>query len=460
VTARTPQRNEALRALIEEANWTNHNFASSVNRVAAETGVVLHYDRTAVSHWLSGSCPRPSVRAIIAEALSRRLRRPVLVSDTGLGDTCGVPLPSVGGVTGVVAVLQLAKADLDPTKRTVLRTLPYCLDRTVLSGPSDPQPAGTSPAHVNGVHLDAIRTMTTAFAAADALFGGGHARSALTAYLATDVVPWLQAHAARDMGRQLLSAIATLTHLNGFMCFDNLHHGLAQRYYQVAQRLALEADDPTTHATVLRVMSMQAGFLGYHQHAISLAECAVTQAGTATAPAVRAAVLAQTAVAHAAASHRHEALSYLRAAEKCIFGATAASVNGDAADLAHYTGRVLADLGDLTGAEDALRQSLRLRPDTERRSRMLTIHRLAGVQLRRGLLDDACANWRHFLADYPSVHSARTECALFAMRMQLLPHARNTIVRTILQQVHRACPIFPPRPGLDSAEHQRPAQRW
>jgi tetratricopeptide (TPR) repeat protein len=458
VTVRTRKRNEALRILNEEANWTNDSFASAVNRVAAETGVVLHYDRTAVSHWLSGSCPRPAVRAIVAEALSRRLRRPVLVSDVGLEDTeHGVPPLAAVDVTGVVALLQLARADLDPTKRSALRTAPYCLDRTVLSG----LPAGrgdsrsTPPSQSSRVQLDAISMMTSAFATADAQFGGGHARSALTAYLVTDVAPWLQANAAKDIGRPLLSATAALTHLNGFMCFDNLNHALAQRYYQVARRLALEADDPITEAAVLRAMSMQACFLGYHRHAISLAECAVTRAGTETSPVVRVVALCQSAVAHAAASHRHEALASLRAAEECFSSATVP--NAVRADLAHYTGQVLADLGDLTGAEAALQHSLRLRPELERRSRMLTIHRLAGVQLRRGLLDDACASWRDFLADYGSVYSARAECALMAMRRQLLPHADSKIVQKALQQVHRAVAVPVPRAPFQAVADQSKA---
>jgi hypothetical protein len=356
VTVRTRKRNEALRILNEEANWTNDNFASAVNRVAAETGVVLHYDRTAVSHWLSGSCPRPAVRAIIAEALSRRLSRPILVSDIGLEKTeHGVPPLAAVDVTGVVALLQLARADLDTAKRSALRTAPYCLDRTVLSG----LPAGrgdsraTPPSPSSHSQLDAISTMTSAFATADAQFGGGHARSALTAYLVTDVAPWLQANA------------------------------------------------------------------------------------------------------HAAASHRHEALASLRAAEECFSSATVP--NAVRADLAHYTGQVLADLGDLTGAEAALQHLLRLRPELERRSRMLTIHRLAGVQLRRGLLDDACASWRDFLADYGSVYSARAECALMAMRRQLLPHAGSKIVQKALQQVHRAVTAPAPRAPFQAVADQSTA---
>ena len=47
-----PVVNGALAALIEEAGWTHAATAQHVNAVAAETGERIHYDRSAVGHWL------------------------------------------------------------------------------------------------------------------------------------------------------------------------------------------------------------------------------------------------------------------------------------------------------------------------------------------------------------------------------------------------------------------------
>lgn len=82
--ARTRAPNSALRALLEETEWTQAAFAHAITRLGAEVGLHLRYDRTSVAHWLRGSRPEPRVRHLIAEALSRRLGRPVAVADLGM----------------------------------------------------------------------------------------------------------------------------------------------------------------------------------------------------------------------------------------------------------------------------------------------------------------------------------------------------------------------------------------
>ena len=64
--------NEGLRRIVNESRWSQAQFAMAVNRVRAEAGVLLWYDESAVSHWMSGTRPRKTVRPFIHEALSRR----------------------------------------------------------------------------------------------------------------------------------------------------------------------------------------------------------------------------------------------------------------------------------------------------------------------------------------------------------------------------------------------------
>lgn len=91
---RDPTPNGALRSLLEETEWTQEAFARAIGRLGAEAGARLGYDRTTVAHWLRGSRPSPRVQGFIAEALSRRLGRPVAVTQLGMGDgSSGGPGP-------------------------------------------------------------------------------------------------------------------------------------------------------------------------------------------------------------------------------------------------------------------------------------------------------------------------------------------------------------------------------
>lgn len=86
-----PAPNPALRELLTETEWTQDAFARAIRLLGAEAGVRLSYNRTSVAHWLRGSRPSPHVQRFMAEALSRRLGRPVTVRQLGMGDG------SVGG---------------------------------------------------------------------------------------------------------------------------------------------------------------------------------------------------------------------------------------------------------------------------------------------------------------------------------------------------------------------------
>src|SRR5205809_3659080 len=101
--------------------------------------------------------------------------------------------------------------------------------------------------------------MITTFSQADERFGGGHARLAVVAYLTTDVASYLRGSFAADEDRRaMFSAAAELTYLVGWKAFDSAQHGLAQRYYVKALRLANEADDGAFGGFILRAMGHQA----------------------------------------------------------------------------------------------------------------------------------------------------------------------------------------------------------
>jgi len=438
MAARNHASNEALRALHKEARWTNHNFSAAVNRVAAEAGVVLSYDRTTVSHWLSGSRPRTPVPAFVAEAFSRRLGRPVSEVETGMASPQAdrAVLPPEG--VGVRDLGGLVLADLDPTRRVLLREQPFRLDWAVApEWPASPDLPRVALGPAERGILAGVGAMTSAFITADRSFGGGHARFALTAYLASDVAVWLRAHRMERSGGALLSAAAKLVHLTGFMCFDDLHHHLAQRYFRMALELTAQAGDPLGHAAVLRSMSAQASFLGHHRQAAAMVEAALTRAGRHAPPDTLAELLGQAAVAHAALANRDDALTRLTQAEKHLDSTDGTRQFDEPtarANLTHHTGQVLALLGNRAAAQSAWRASLRHRPTDQRRSRMITTHHLAESHLRRDRVEQACTTWQGFLDEYPYIHSARMDSAYRSFLRQLRLHRNNTSARHILDQ--------------------------
>src|SRR5439155_19087511 len=133
---------------------------------------------------------------------------------------------------------------------------------------------------------------------------------------------------------------------------------------------------------------------------------------------------------------RRAALASLAAAEQRLARATSPHrpmVGAyHPASLAHQQAAVRALSGDRAGAIGALTTSIRSRPAAERRSRAITLARLAELHLWQGHLDDAVATWHHFLDDYPHLRSARATTALKTLRACLLPHSRNPAARALL----------------------------
>ncbi|MEZ0069616.1 hypothetical protein ABIA32_005663 [Streptacidiphilus sp. MAP12-20] len=267
--------NARLRALAHEAGWSGAALARAVNRTGAETRLTLRYDRTSVAHWMAGTRPPAPVAALVAEALSRGLGRPVTLADAGLElapPTAPLPPTSPTSPTSPHSPhsphsqhspgLALAALDAEPA-----RNHPY---RLALADPVHLQTGSATPlptrhptpsaagVPVTRAHVRSAQAMLHTFTSVDAAFGGGHSRSALTGFLRSSVAEWLNAPAPPRTRHELLLCASRLTCLAGLMCFDDEQQGTAQGYYLIAARLSVEADDAPGHATALRALSAQA----------------------------------------------------------------------------------------------------------------------------------------------------------------------------------------------------------
>ncbi|UNT01215.1 hypothetical protein MMF93_22825 [Streptomyces tubbatahanensis] len=136
-----------------------------------------------------------------------------------------------------------------------------------------PTAQGTS-VRVGLADVDAVKSTSDLFAELDDRFGGDHARQSVVQYLNREVAPMLTGQYTDAVGRALFSTVAESTLLVGWMSYDACHHGLAQRYFLQALRLAQDGDDRRLAGSILSAMSHQATFTGNFTEAATLARAA------------------------------------------------------------------------------------------------------------------------------------------------------------------------------------------
>ncbi|SER68873.1 hypothetical protein [Streptomyces qinglanensis] len=442
---RTP--NSRLPALLTEAGWSRHALAQALNELGRARGVSLRYDRTSVSHWVAGSRPRQPVPALVAQALTARIGRPVTEAETGLvAAWCATDWNLSGGAWGrdpardpVRRLAALARADADPQQRQALYGLVY--DPALPCGPHGAvrrQQVSRRAAEEQPVTAEAVGDMAAAFHQQLERHGGGHARTAVAAYLADDAATAL-ARTREETYGGLLAEVARTAYVCALMCADSNLHGLAQRYHHSALELAAAADDPALEATVLRALSSQASRLGCHRQAFELAVAAHTTAQRCASGPVRASVLARRAAAKAGVGITDTALSDLASAERVL---------GDSADesfprLTAYSpgamrdqeGQMLRALGDTGGAIRAFEASTEYcTPADQRRARVLTRARLTQVRLRAGQVESGCRDYALLLQEAPGLSSPRACSAIDSLRAELRSFRRHPSARMLMER--------------------------
>ncbi|MFJ3660620.1 regulator [Streptomyces sp. NPDC090119] len=426
---RTPNRQ--LATLIAEAGFSNAGLARRVDQLGLEHGLDLRYDKTSVTRWLRGQQPRGTTPALIAEVFTRRLGRRLTAQDLGL-DACapvyaglefaGTPEEAVDIVSGLwrkdsgshaelrkIAFTPaglvvpsrdwlIGKADDRVAREPAVRVPAQA--RPVEAGPARaPAPAAERPSghRVTGGDLAALRSVGELFRALDDQYGGGHARQALVRYLEHECEPMLRGSYSEQTGRKLFGAAADLTRLAGWTSYDIAAHGLAQRYFVQALRLAQAAGDRAYGSYVLVTMSRQAVYLGHGREAVQLARVAQQGIGTGAPPVVQALLHAAEARAHAVLAEARACTGALVRAERALETARPGDDVPhwarffDEAQLADELGHCHRDLHQFRAAAQHAERSLRLRSAAHARSRLFSRVVLATARLGLGDLDQACA---------------------------------------------------------------------
>lgn len=438
---RTP--NASLSRLLDQAQWSRTQLAQAVNRIGAEVGLSLKYDQSAVSHWIAGTMPNQRARPVIVEALSRRLKRPVTHAEAGLQGPASAR--STPGSDAVEQLLDITRADMDPSRRGVLTAGLYSaalavtlFSDLVASGSSKPKPLPRRTGRIGHTQVDTVRKVTDRVADILDEFGGGHARPMAAAFLVNSVGPWLRSSATGQVHKALLAAASDLTYLSAWMAMYERQHGLGQTYYVKALELAGEAEDHITYCRTLRGMSLQASNLGYGNKALALADSAA-EAAPQAGPRLVAFLRGQQAHAASMTGNRHMALTRLRETEVSLSKADSRreSVGGyDQSAYLFHVSHVLYELRDLKGSIKAMEDSLKAQPPQERQGRVHSHALLAQRQFELGHLDAACETWHRFLDDYAELSTSRGDQHFDTMKRQIRPYRTSHSVRRLAERVH------------------------
>lgn len=446
--------NDLLRALLTEADISGGELATAVNTLAATEGIELHYTRTSVAKWFTGSRPAPLVANLVAEALTRRLGRLVPVEATGLIPQAEEQSMSQGSALPVATLATLTSQDIDPQRNPALHRTPYTV---AVSPPAWDDVHSSEFRRATGGRrgragcgeVMALRAMTSVYAGLLEAHGGGQGRTALAAYLTHDVSAWLSLNASETIRQQLLTHTAELTCLLARMSADSVHHGLAQRYFHLSAGLAAEADNPSLYAIVLRATSAHAHQLGRRD--AGLAQAACDAAPDSASPAARAYLFVQLALGRARAGEPRLARRHLAQAEE--HHTHAAEENRPFADypragLHYQRAQVLLALDGPESAINALRTSLLHRPARARRAQALTHVQLAQLLLYAGHVEDASGHVHTSLEHASYLQSPLVRQHLLALRTQLYAHQKHDPARRALRELQTVLSTqpVPPKP--------------
>jgi hypothetical protein len=429
-----PEPNHALRLRIAEAGVSYEALAQTIREIAHENGDhQQRANKASVAHWVAGTRPHPRTAEYLREAIVRKLGRLLTPADIGLPSEADRIFDHDRMPTDpVAAIAHLGRADVD--RRTLISSAGYSIGALLLPLDAKQEHADRSmrarvrSAIIGGGEVQAVRDMTLAFTAADERLGGGHARSAVVEYLASDVATYLKGRfATEDARKAMFEAAAQLAYLAGWKAHDLGLAGLAQQYYLRSFQLASESD-PQAHAGyAMRILAHQAMDLGRHEHCVDLADEALARARGRVNASVESLFWLTTARANAASDSPRKARAALSKAEQLIRRARAeqgpswAALGGSAeARLAHQAGKTLQALGDLRTAEEQHAHAVRCwNPQTHPRVYALSLADLAETQCQQGHIEQACTTWNDTLDGMTGIRSARTREAVLSLRKHL-----------------------------------------
>jgi tetratricopeptide (TPR) repeat protein len=394
------QPNTLLDAILDEAGVSHAGLAAHVNQAGRARGLTLRYEHTAVARWLKGQRPRGQVPDLICEVLARRLERPVTLDDIGLGVPGEPAAAHTGSLSGFV---ERATA----LWRSDQQRRPHLLGAAALTGtpavmpvwewenpPEDADVSRGGRHRVTAADLETLRAARTHYERMYRKAGGIATRARVVGFLNAEAAPLLRGGCTDATGRRLHRATGGLVAVAGICAYDSDAHGLAQRYFHQALRLAKASGDRGLGAYVIALIVNQALFLREYRQAVAFAEAALRAAGRHITPALASDLYAMQAKAYARLGDGTSALSCIRRAER-----SAEHIRpGDEPDETGYVqpglvnvqvAEALLNLGELTAAGEHAAEAVG--SPAHDRGRVHRLAMLSTVELRRGDAEKAVA---------------------------------------------------------------------
>jgi tetratricopeptide (TPR) repeat protein len=446
----TREPNMRLAAVMRLASSTNSGLAKRVVAIAAEHGVVLKHTHVNVKRWLDGVQPDGMTPYFIAEALGRKLGRPVPLPEIGLAHRDSGALVSAARypehlASSVGALAALVRTDLADEAVDGVRDLdPAAWSETMVRWLVTPDLAGANQsATIVASPVNALVRTTALFAELDYQFGGGYARPSLVEFVKTEVTPLLNGPQARDP--DLLRAAAAVLRLAGWTSYDTGRFGLGQRYLTQALRLAQAAGDRALGGRILAGMSHLANFRGYANDAINLARAAQTGARDHATPTAMALFHAMEARALANRGDRRDCERALTEAERW-FAHRVADQDPiwlryfDQAELAAEFAHSYRDLGVASKAIEYAKLAVDQHEPLYARSILFCRTVLATGYLGQGDIEQGLAHAEQAAQASGALRSGRCVAYLHDFMARLTPFRKHKPVAEFVERVGSALP--------------------
>jgi tetratricopeptide (TPR) repeat protein len=297
-------------------------------------------------------------------------------------------------------------------------------------------------ASVSEHDVEEVETTTMTLDHLDRRFGGEYSRELAVKYLRSRVLPMLHGPCVAATRRDLFQATSVLCEFIGYIAYDGQRHGMAQRYFVQALRLAREAGSAAYGAFVLNTMSHQELYLDRPEQALLLARAA--QRDETVAPVAAEAAMLE-ATAYSVLGNHSAGVDALSRAERFFERDTAIgerpywSAHWDQAVFSSFAGAIWINLGDVEAAQPHLDVAWE-RSEGQVRRRVFAAGQLAKAALLEHDVE-RCAHYGMIAAEAASVaKSKRSQRVVRDMLKQLSKHRELQMVCELRDRVLELLP--------------------